>query len=96
MPTEPRMPFGKYRGKTIAEIFRRDRAYLAWFFYNMDGNKDIKRAIRALPGFCPANSHSKMQQVASSSDDSLCIDSRLSREDLDRLCREILHPPAEK
>jgi len=99
MPTisdEPRMPFGKYRGKTIAEIFRQDPSYLAWFFCNVDGNEDIKRAIRALPGFCPPNSRPKTQPVGSSFDEPFCIDPSLSREDLDRLCWEILHPPEEK
>ena len=96
MPTEPQMPFGKYRGKTIAEIFRQDRSYLAWFFCNVDGNEDIKRVIRALPGFCPANRHSKTQPVSSSFDEPLCLDPGLSREDLDRLCWEILHTPEAK
>ena len=90
------MPFGKYRGKTIAEIFRQDSSYLAWFYCKVDGNEDIKRAIRALPGFCPANSHSKTQPVSNSFDDLFCIDPRLSREDLERLCWEILHAPEAK
>jgi hypothetical protein len=95
MLTEPQMPFGKYRGKPISEVFRQDHSYLAWFFCNVDGNEDIKRAIRALPGFRSPNSRRTTQPVGSSFDDSFCIDPRLSREDLDRLCWEILHPPKE-
>ena len=90
------MPFGKYKGKPISEVFRQDRSYLTWFCDTVDGNEDIKRAIRALPGFCPPSGRRKAQPVGSSVDDFLCIDPRLSREDLDRLCWEILHPPKEK
>ena len=45
------MPFGKYRGKTVSEVLRQDRSYLAWFCDNVNGNEGIKQAIRALPGF---------------------------------------------
>ena len=90
------MPFGKYRGKPLSEILKCDPSYLAWFYCNVDGNEVIKRAIRALPGFRSPNSRRTTQPVGSSFDDSFCIDPRLSREDLDRLCREILHLAKEK
>jgi hypothetical protein len=95
MTAEPKMPFGKYRGKPLSEILTCDPSYLAWFYCTVDGNENIKRAIRALPGFYGA-SGKNCQPVDSSFDDSFCIDARLSREDLDRLCWEILHPPVEK
>jgi hypothetical protein len=91
-PDEQRMPFGKHRGEPISEIFRQDRSYLAWFCNAVDGNENIKRAIHALPGFSGASARNR-QPVGSSFDDSFFIDPRLSREDLDRLCWEILHPP---
>ena len=90
------MPFGKYKGKPISEVFRQNRSYLTWFCDEVDGNEDIKRAIRALPGFCPPTSRPKTQPVGSSFDEPFCLDPRLSREDLDRLCYEILHPSEEK
>lgn len=96
MTEEPRMRFGKYRGKPVSEVLKCDPSYLAWFYCNVDGNEDIKRAIRALPGFRSPSSQHKPQQVSSSLDDLFCIDPRLSRDDLDRLCWEILHPPKEK
>ncbi len=89
---EPRMPFGKHKGKPISEVFRQDRSYLTWFCDTVDGNDDLKRVIRALPGFSGASARNR-QPVGSSFDDSFFIDPRLSREDLDRLCWEILHPP---
>ncbi|MGO9107952.1 MAG: hypothetical protein ACLP9L_01855 [Thermoguttaceae bacterium] len=92
---EPRIPFGKYKGKPISDVLRQDRSYLTWFCDTVDGNQDIKRAIRALPGFSGASGKNR-QPVSSSVDDCFCIDPRLSREDLDRLCWEILHPPKEK
>ena len=90
-PTEPRMPFGKYRGKPISEVFRQDRSYLTWFCKNVDGNEDLKRSIRALPGLSGASGKNR-QPVGSFLDEPFCLDPRLSREDLDRLCYEILHP----
>jgi hypothetical protein len=89
------MPFGKHRGKTISQVFRQDRSYLTWFCDTVDGNEDIKRSIRALPGFSGASGKNR-QLVGSSFDQPFCLDPRLSREDLDRLCYEILHPTAEK
>ncbi|MGO8748047.1 MAG: hypothetical protein ACLQNE_18895 [Thermoguttaceae bacterium] len=90
------MPFGKQRGRTVSEVFRLDPSYLAWFCDTVDGNEGIKRAIRALPGFCPLNRHRKRQQVSSSFDEPFCVDPRRSQEDLDRLRWEILHPPGEE
>ena len=49
MTEEPKMPFGKYRGKPLSEILKCDPSYLAWFYCNVDGNEDIKRAIRPCP-----------------------------------------------
>ena len=94
-PDDPRMPFGKHRGKPISEVFRQDRSYLTWFCDKVDRNDDLKRAIRALPGFSGASGKNR-QPVASSFHEPFCLDPRLSREDLDRLCWEILHPPEEK
>ena len=36
--TEPRMPFGKYRGKSVSEVLRQDPSYLTWFCDNVAGN----------------------------------------------------------
>jgi hypothetical protein len=98
-PEESRMPFGKYRGKPVSEVLRRDPSYLTWFCDTVDGNDGLKRAIRALPGFCPPNNHPKPQQVRSSTVETdlpnMGVDPQLSREDLDRPWREILHPPDE-
>ncbi|HLS54067.1 MAG TPA: DUF3820 family protein [Tissierellaceae bacterium] len=27
-----KMPFGKYKGKTLEEIYKRDKSYLAWMY----------------------------------------------------------------
>ncbi len=95
----PTMPFGKYKGKPISEVFQRDPSYLTWFWGNVDGNEELKRAICALPGHsapfrkCLA---SRAQPAWSCAEETFCIDPRLSREDLDRLCREILNPPVEE
>ncbi len=95
---EPTMPFGKYKGKPISEVFQRDPSYLAWFCGNVDGNEDIKRVISAMAGHREAFRKclaSKAQPVRSCAEETFCIDPRLSREDLDRLCHEILNPPAD-
>jgi hypothetical protein len=99
-PEEPRMPFGKYRGKPVSQVFGQDPSYLAWFCDTVDGNEGIKRAIRALPGFCPPTGNRKSQRVrrpvVETGLPNMGVDPRLSREQLDRLCYEILHPPAEE
>ena len=81
--------------ETTAEVFRQDRSYLAWFCDNVDGNEDLKRAIRALPVFSGASGMSR-RPVGSSFDEPFFVDPQLSREDLDRLCWESLHPPEEE
>jgi hypothetical protein len=87
------MPFGKYRGKPISEVFRRDPKYLAWFCDCVDGNDVVKRAIRALPGLCLPNSPPQVSKPVQEVDlPNLGVDPGLSREQLDRLCWEILHP----
>jgi hypothetical protein len=101
-PEEPRMPCGKHRGKPVSEVFRQDPSYLAWFCDTVDGSHGIKRAIRALPGFSVASGKCFSQQKPSASKPdqefdlpNMGVDPGLSREQLDRLCWEIVHPPVE-
>ena len=98
--TEPaglRMPFGKFRDKPVSEVFRHDPSYLAWFCDSVTGNDVVKQAIRALPGFPMASARyleGKRRKAGTCGEGTdlpdLGVDPRLSREDLDRLCREIL------
>lgn len=41
---EPRFYIGKYKGKTVAEVY--DFEYLKWFVINIKGNKRLKEAIK--------------------------------------------------
>ena len=97
-PLEPLMPFGKHRGKTVTEVLRQDPSYLSWFCDTVDGNETLKRAIRALPGFSEACGRKRSVPKPEREPDfpNMGVDPRLSREDLDRLCREILDPPEEE
>ena len=98
MATEPKMPFGKHRGKPISEVFRQDPSYLAWFCDTVDGNEVLKQAIRALPGFSKGKYFSQRKPSESQQEfdlPNMGVDPSLSCEDLDRLCWEILHPAAE-
>ncbi len=95
------MPFGKYRGKPISEVFRQDRSYLAWFCDNVNGNEVFKQAIRATPGFPEESGKYFSRQKPSKSQQefdlaNMGVDPSLSREHLDRLCWEILHPAVEE
>jgi hypothetical protein len=92
-PEEPRMPFGKHRGKPVSEVFGQAPPYLAWFCDTVDGNEVLKRAIRALPGFRSIPKMRVRRPVAETDLPNMGVDPRLSREQLDRLCWEILHPP---
>jgi len=95
------MPFGKYRGKPISEVFRQDPSYLSWFCDCVDGNEVFKQAIRGLPGFSEASWKYFQQKPSASKPDhefdlpNMGVDPSLSRDDLDRLWHEILHPPVE-
>jgi hypothetical protein len=97
-PEEPKMPFGKYRGKPISEVFRKDPSYLTWFCDCVDGNEVFKRAIRALPGFPEASGKyfSQKQSIRKPVEEpelpNMGVDPQLSREQLDRLWHEILQP----
>jgi hypothetical protein len=99
---EPLMPFGKHRGKSISEVLRQDPSYLAWFCDNVNGNEVFKRAIRALPGFPVASGKYFSQKPSPNKVDqdldvpNMGVDPSLSREDLDRLWHEILHPAVAK
>ena len=84
------MPFGKHRGAPVSEVLGQDPSHLAWFRDAVDGNEAIEGAIRALPGFCPIR---RAPQVHKPDLPNMGVDPRLSREQLDRLCREILDPP---
>ena len=100
MTIEPRMPFGKHRGKPISSVLKCDPSYLRWFCDCVDGNEGVKRAIRALPGFSGASGKRFPQRKPSESQQefdipNMGVDPQLTREDLDRLCREILHPAGE-
>jgi hypothetical protein len=96
-PLEPLMPFGKHRGKPVSRVLGQDPSYLSWFCHAVDGNETLKRAIRALPGFDEACGYGKRQPVRKLDQEpdlpNMGVDPRLSREDFDRLCREILDPP---
>ena len=91
------MPFGKYRGKSVSEVLRQDPSYLTWFCDNVAGNGVLKEAIRELPGFSVGSGKYFQQRKPSGSHQdfdlpNLGVAPSLSREDLDRLCWEILHP----
>ena len=44
------MPFGKFQGLAISEIYEQQPSYLPWFHETVDGWEEIKAAIRALDG----------------------------------------------
>lgn len=45
LPELTKIPFGKYRGDTIREVYEMDEAYLRWFFHEVNGNEDVKKQI---------------------------------------------------
>jgi hypothetical protein len=92
---EPMMPFGKHGGEPVSRILGQDPSYLGWFCDTVDGNEVLKQAIRALPGFHEACGTKRPVRKPDQETDlpNMGVDPRLSKEDLDRLCREILHPP---
>jgi hypothetical protein len=51
---EVRMPFGKYRGMTIVEVWRKQPSYLAWFLESVEADCEevqvVKAEIEKMPG----------------------------------------------
>ena len=45
------LPFGKHKGKTLPVVLADEPSYLCWFVESVEGCRDIKEAIVALPGF---------------------------------------------
>ena len=44
------MPFGKFKGLTVALVYEREPSYSAWFHETVDGCEEVKETIRALDG----------------------------------------------
>ena len=44
------MPFGKFKGQTLAWVYEQQPSYLAWFHETVDGYEEVREAIRALDG----------------------------------------------
>ena len=42
------MPFGKFKGLAVSEIYERQPSYLAWFYRTVQGCEEVKEAIRGL------------------------------------------------
>jgi hypothetical protein len=94
--TDPMMPFGKHRGKPLSDVLRRDVSYLAWFCDTVNGHEVLKQSIRALPGFAEACAKRlqrrpiKAQPNQQADLPNMGVDPGLSREQLDRMCQEML------
>ena len=101
-PEGPPDALRQARGQAHLRSPRHDPSYLAWFCDNVDDNEGLKGAIRDLPGFAGASGKCRHQVQAGppacrgARPPNMGVDPRLSRKGLDRLCREILHPPAEE
>ena len=91
---EPKMPFGKYRGVSIGEVLRQDPGYLVWFCDSVQGHEVLKQSIRAMPGFPEASAKRPQQRHLKASPQTdppnMGVDPGLSREQLDKICRELL------
>jgi hypothetical protein len=101
--TEPVMPFGKYKGKSLATIVAEEPSYLCWFYDTVDGYEDVKREIAVLPEF-PARL-AKYRERKQLKDKTLeqRIEEVVARmfaveptpAELDALCDELFHGPAD-
>lgn len=66
-----RMPFGRHKGKSIAEIYADDPEYLAWFAANVEPGKarDAVRAYLEPPANCPAPPPAEVHDDSDDGDD---------------------------
>jgi uncharacterized protein (DUF3820 family) len=48
-----RMPFGKYKGSSLAEIDKTDRGYLAWIAGHQSFNAKLQAKVRQYLGMTP-------------------------------------------
>lgn len=44
-PENLKFRFGKHKGKTVAEVVENHKDYAGWFYFNVEGNENIKEAI---------------------------------------------------
>ena len=97
------LPFGKHKGKSLATILAEEPSYLCWFYHTVDGYDDVKQALAALPEF-PARL-AKYKERKQTKDKALeqRIEEVVARmfaveptpAELDALCDELFHGPAE-
>lgn len=45
-PDMVKIPFGKYAGETVQEVWETNPRYLKWFYWETNGNDHIKNQIR--------------------------------------------------
>ncbi len=101
--TEPAMPIGMHKGRSLTAILADEPSYLCWFYVTVDGYDDVKQAIAALPEF-PVRlaKYNERKQIKDKTLEQR-IEEVVARmfaveptpAELDALCDELFHGPAE-
>jgi hypothetical protein len=99
------MPFGKHRGKTLLTVLQEEPSYLCWFVETIEGCREVKEAIVALPGFREeqAKHYERKRRKETSTrkliEETVCrmlgAGQPPSSETLDSLCDELFNPEEE-
>jgi hypothetical protein len=90
-PLVPRLPFGKYKGRTIEEVMRVESSYLAWFVGKIDGCEELKEAIKAHPRF-PAVRESYLECRRKIQQRAEWQQGQFSEPTIDGVCEELFKP----
>jgi hypothetical protein len=88
------MPFGKFKGQTLAWVYEQEPSYLAWFHETVDGCKEVKEAIRGLPGIeahlaAFRERHSLRKPLTSTQQEVEWLMGKFTAETVDRVCEEL-------
>ncbi len=96
-------PFGKYKGVALVAVLREEPSYACWFVEAVEGCRDIKEAIAALPGFRKAyvkyyeQKHRKEMATRQIVEDTVremfAVGACPSQETLDSLCDKLFNAP---
>ena len=100
---ELRLPFGRFKGRTLVDVMREEPSYLCWFHDTVEDRRELKAAMEALPDF-PARLAAyrerrsvKQRTLEETIEDVVTRMFRVepTQGEVDRLCDELFDPGGE-
>jgi hypothetical protein len=98
--TQPTLPFGKHKGKSINAVWEEEPSYLCWFVLAVDGHGYLKQAILTLPGFKEEQAKRQQRRYGREANTRQIVEETVRRllgmeppspEAIDDLCDQLFH-----